>query len=230
MRRLALLALTLAGTLVAPFAAACGGDDEGGDSGKLSVIATIAPVGALVTAVAGADADVRVLVPAGVDPHDYELKASDRRAVERAKVLFRNGLGIDGFLDSAIADSDGTVVTVTDGLALRAADGSAHAAGDTHDHEGEDHPHAWHDIDAGSWPPGYPADKRQAYSLAEIRRWLKVFAQRFYSFSQFKRSALPNGPKVSHGGSLSPRGDWRAPSDMSARIWLDEIEREIPEQ
>ncbi|MEB3067659.1 NAD(+) synthase [[Mycobacterium] vasticus] len=90
--------------------------------------------------------------------------------------------------------------------------------------------HAWHDIDAGSWPPGYPADKRQAYSLAEIRKWLKVFAQRFYSFSQFKRSALPNGPKVSHGGSLSPRGDWRAPSDMSARIWLDEIEREIPEK
>ncbi|MEB3034864.1 NAD(+) synthase [[Mycobacterium] nativiensis] len=90
--------------------------------------------------------------------------------------------------------------------------------------------HAWHDLEAGSWPPGYPADKRQSYSLAEIRKWLKVFVQRFYSFSQFKRSALPNGPKVSHGGSLSPRGDWRAPSDMSARIWLDEIEREIPEQ
>ncbi|MEB3020658.1 NAD(+) synthase [[Mycobacterium] crassicus] len=90
--------------------------------------------------------------------------------------------------------------------------------------------HAWHDQEAGGWPPGYPADKRQAYSLNEIRKWLKVFVQRFYSFSQFKRSALPNGPKVSHGGSLSPRGDWRAPSDMSARIWLDEIEREIPEQ
>lgn len=90
--------------------------------------------------------------------------------------------------------------------------------------------HAWHDMDEGAWPPGYPADKRQAYSLAEIRRWLKVFAQRFYSFSQFKRSALPNGPKVLHGGALSPRGDWRAPSDMSARIWLDAIEREIPEQ
>lgn len=88
--------------------------------------------------------------------------------------------------------------------------------------------HAWHDAAAGSWPPGYPADGRTAYTLAEIRRWLKVFAQRFYSFSQFKRSALPNGPKVSHGGALSPRGDWRAPSDMSARIWLDEIERDIP--
>ncbi|MDV3128260.1 NAD(+) synthase [Mycobacterium sp. 21AC1] len=89
--------------------------------------------------------------------------------------------------------------------------------------------HAWHDRDHGDWPAGHPEDKRPAYSLKEIRHWLTVFAQRFYSFSQFKRSALPNGPKVSAGGSLSPRGDWRAPSDMSARIWLDEIEREIPE-
>ena len=88
--------------------------------------------------------------------------------------------------------------------------------------------HAWHDAAAGSWPPGFPEDDRPEYSLAEIRRWLTVFAQRFYSFSQFKRSAIPNGPKVSAGGSLSPRGDWRAPSDMSARTWLDEIERSIP--
>jgi NAD+ synthase (glutamine-hydrolysing) len=88
--------------------------------------------------------------------------------------------------------------------------------------------HAWSDASRGDWPPGYPDDKRPEYSLKEIRHWLQVFAQRFYSFSQFKRSALPNGPKVSHGGSLSPRGDWRAPSDMSARTWLEEIERSIP--
>jgi NAD+ synthase (glutamine-hydrolysing) len=69
---------------------------------------------------------------------------------------------------------------------------------------------------------------RDVYSLAEIRGWLAVFAQRFYSFSQFKRSAMPNGPKVSHGGSLSPRGDWRAPSDMAATVWLEEIDRDIP--
>ncbi|ABK66206.1 MULTISPECIES: NAD(+) synthase [Mycobacterium avium complex (MAC)] len=89
--------------------------------------------------------------------------------------------------------------------------------------------HAWSDPEQGNWPPGFPEDKRPSYSLKEIRHWLQVFVQRFYSFSQFKRSALPNGPKVSHGGALSPRGDWRAPSDMSARIWLDEIEREVPE-
>ncbi len=88
--------------------------------------------------------------------------------------------------------------------------------------------HAWRDAEVGQWPLGHPLDKRPSYSLAEIRRWLIVFVQRFYSFSQFKRSALPNGPKVSSRGALSPRGDWRAPSDMSARIWLDEIEREIP--
>jgi NAD+ synthase (glutamine-hydrolysing) len=88
--------------------------------------------------------------------------------------------------------------------------------------------HAWHDAAVGDWPPGFPEDKRPEYSLAEIRHWLEVFVQRFYSFSQFKRSALPNGPKVSAGGSLSPRGDWRAPSDMSARIWLEEVRREVP--
>ncbi|HZQ31680.1 MAG TPA: NAD(+) synthase [Mycobacterium sp.] len=89
--------------------------------------------------------------------------------------------------------------------------------------------HAWSDAERGEWPPGFPLDKRPSYSLKEIRHWLQVFVERFYSFSQFKRSALPNGPKVSHGGSLSPRGDWRAPSDMSARTWLDEIERDVPE-
>lgn len=89
--------------------------------------------------------------------------------------------------------------------------------------------HAWSDPERGQWPPGFPEGNRPTYSLSEIRHWLQVFVQRFYSFSQFKRSALPNGPKVSHGGSLSPRGDWRAPSDMTARIWLDEIEREVPE-
>ena len=90
--------------------------------------------------------------------------------------------------------------------------------------------HAWNDPQSGAWPPGFPAEKRHGYTLGEIRHWLAVFAQRYYSFSQFKRSALPNGPKVSHGGSLSPRGDWRAPSDMAATVWLAEIEREIPER
>jgi NAD+ synthase (glutamine-hydrolysing) len=84
--------------------------------------------------------------------------------------------------------------------------------------------HAWHDPDRGDWPPGFPEGERPSYTLAEIRHWLEIFAQRFYAFSQFKRSALPNGPKVSAGGSLSPRGDWRAPSDMSAQIWLEDVQ------
>jgi NAD+ synthase (glutamine-hydrolysing) len=88
--------------------------------------------------------------------------------------------------------------------------------------------HAWADADAGEWPPGFPADRRGAYALPEIRHWLEVFCQRFFAFSQFKRSALPNGPKVSAAGSLSPRGDWRAPSDASARVWLDELRRGVP--
>ncbi len=85
--------------------------------------------------------------------------------------------------------------------------------------------HAWHDTDAGAWPPGFPEAKRVAYDLAEIRRWLEVFCRRFFAFAQFKRSAMPNGPKVSAGGSLSPRGDWRAPSDGTAHAWLRDLDR-----
>jgi NAD+ synthase (glutamine-hydrolysing) len=85
--------------------------------------------------------------------------------------------------------------------------------------------HAWHDAEAGEWPPNFPDDKRVTYDLPEIRRWLKTFCERFFAFAQFKRSALPNGPKISAGGSLSPRGDWRAPSDGSAAAWLRDLER-----
>jgi NAD+ synthase (glutamine-hydrolysing) len=88
--------------------------------------------------------------------------------------------------------------------------------------------HAWHDSSAGDWPPNMPEARRTAYALGEIRHWLEVFVKRFFAFSQFKRSALPNGPKVSGGGSLSPRGDWRAPSDGNAAVWLADLER-VPE-
>ena len=87
--------------------------------------------------------------------------------------------------------------------------------------------HAWHDADAGEWPPNYPDDRRIEFDLATIRRWLEVFVRRFFA-SQFKRSALPNGPKVSHGGTMSPRGDWRMPSDASPAAWLAELEANVP--
>ncbi|RRR74555.1 MAG: NAD(+) synthase [Candidatus Viridilinea halotolerans] len=83
--------------------------------------------------------------------------------------------------------------------------------------------HAWSDVNRGNWPTGMPANQRVAYDLATIRHWLEVFLYRFFQISQFKRSAVPNGPKVGSGGSLSPRGDWRAPSDAEARVWLDEL-------
>jgi len=89
--------------------------------------------------------------------------------------------------------------------------------------------HAWGEAGRGDWPADFPAEKRVAYALPEIRRWQSVFLTRFFGFSQFKRSAIPNGPKVTAGGALSPRGDWRAPSDGSARIWLDELARNVPE-
>ncbi|MCA0295477.1 MAG: NAD(+) synthase [Actinobacteria bacterium] len=89
--------------------------------------------------------------------------------------------------------------------------------------------HAWRDADAGAWPEGFPHDERTAYDLATIKKWLGVFCSRFFGFAQFKRSALPNGPKVVRGGSLSPRGDWRAPSDTSAALWLADLEN-VPDQ
>jgi NAD+ synthase (glutamine-hydrolysing) len=88
--------------------------------------------------------------------------------------------------------------------------------------------HAWGDVARGAWPPGFPEERRGAYALPEIRRWLEVFLARFFGFSQFKRSAMPNGPKVAAGGSLSPRGDWRAPSDGNANAWLEELRRNVP--
>jgi NAD+ synthase (glutamine-hydrolysing) len=88
--------------------------------------------------------------------------------------------------------------------------------------------HAWKETTTGEWPPAFPSDRRKAYALVDIRHWLEVFLRRFFAFSQFKRSAMPNGPKVSAGGSLSPRGDWRAPSDSSAAAWLEDLERNVP--
>jgi NAD+ synthase (glutamine-hydrolysing) len=87
---------------------------------------------------------------------------------------------------------------------------------------------AWSDRKAGAWPDTVPAAERQQYDLATIRRWLEVFLQRFFQDSQFKRSAMPNGPKVGSGGSLSPRSDWRAPSDSPATVWLDELRANVP--
>jgi NAD+ synthase (glutamine-hydrolysing) len=88
--------------------------------------------------------------------------------------------------------------------------------------------YAWAHAGAGAWPRNTPDAARRAYDLPEIKHWLRVFLQRFFAFSQFKRSAVPNGPKISSGGSLSPRGDWRAPSDGNANAWLNELEQNVP--
>jgi NAD+ synthase (glutamine-hydrolysing) len=87
---------------------------------------------------------------------------------------------------------------------------------------------AWGDPKRGDWPDLLPPEKRVGYDLPAIKRWLEVFLHRFFKASQFKRSAIPNGPKVGSGGSLSPRGDWRAPSDSEADVWLEELRENVP--
>jgi NAD+ synthase (glutamine-hydrolysing) len=89
--------------------------------------------------------------------------------------------------------------------------------------------HAWRNRASGVWPQGVSETDRHEYDRATIKRWLAVFLRRFFETSQFKRSALPNAPKVGSGGSLSPRSDWRAPSDGHADAWLEELELEIPD-
>jgi NAD+ synthase (glutamine-hydrolysing) len=89
--------------------------------------------------------------------------------------------------------------------------------------------HAWSDRRRGAWPEGIPDADRVEFDRSEIKKWLAVFLRRFFGTSQFKRSALPNAPKVGSGGSLSPRSDWRAPSDGHADAWLQELDRNVPD-
>jgi NAD+ synthase (glutamine-hydrolysing) len=86
---------------------------------------------------------------------------------------------------------------------------------------------AWHNAACGSWPEGLP--EHHAYGIGQIKSNLKIFLERFFGFSQFKRSCIPNGPKVGSGGSLSPRSDYRAPSDSEATAWLHDLEQ-VPEE
>ena len=86
----------------------------------------------------------------------------------------------------------------------------------------------WQDKTKGRWPD-VPVDKRSEYTIGEIRHWLQIYLYRFFKLSQYKRTCVPNGPKVGSGGSLSPRGDYRAPSDSEATVWIENIKL-IPER
>jgi len=86
---------------------------------------------------------------------------------------------------------------------------------------------AWHNSTQGAWPDDLQGN-RNSYSLDAIRKHLGTFVYRFFKTSQFKRSCVPNAPKVGSGGSLSPRGDWRAPSDAEAEVWLADLQN-IPQ-
>jgi NAD+ synthase (glutamine-hydrolysing) len=87
---------------------------------------------------------------------------------------------------------------------------------------------SWKDKTKGQWPD-VPTDKRNEYTIGEIRHWLQIYLYRFFKTSQYKRTCVPNGPKVGSGGSLSPRGDYRAPSDSEATVWMENTKL-IPER
>jgi NAD+ synthase (glutamine-hydrolysing) len=82
---------------------------------------------------------------------------------------------------------------------------------------------AWQDKTRGRWPDGDHVTRNQ-YDLSAIKHYLGIFLDRFFRTSQFKRSCVPNAPKVGSGGSLSPRGDWRAPSDAQSVVWMEELQ------
>lgn len=136
------LLLTLLGLLLFPaLALACGSEDET-SNGRPRVVATTAIIGALTGEVAGDLVDLKVLAPAGVDPHDYELTADDQKEIDRSILILRNGLGFDDYLDQAVRSSANRekVVVVTDGIDVLDAD--EHGDGE---HDGEADPHVWHD-------------------------------------------------------------------------------------
>jgi len=87
---------------------------------------------------------------------------------------------------------------------------------------------AWHDSALGAWPD-IPPEKRREYDIGRIRSYLRIFLSRFFKSSQFKRTCIPNAPKIGSGGSLSPRGDYRAPSDSEATAWVEQLEL-VPEK
>jgi len=129
-------------------AAACSGNGDPGQSDRLRVVATVAPVGALTAEVGGDLIELRTLVGAGVDPHAYTISASDRKALNNAAVVLRNGLELDAFIDRALGDERDKVVTVTEGVRLRIpgeTGAEEHAEDDGHDHGGVD-PHVWQDV------------------------------------------------------------------------------------
>lgn len=136
--------VVLLALMLVPLAAACGGDDDGGDDGRLRVVATTPQIGALAREVGGERINLQVLIGTGVDPHDYELTARDRAALDGADVVLRHGIGLDEFLDDAVRGRN--VVTVTEGIEVREG-GKEHEdeeEGDDHDH-GDGDPHVWHD-------------------------------------------------------------------------------------
>jgi zinc/manganese transport system substrate-binding protein len=153
--------------LLFPLASACGSDDSEDDA-RLQVIATIAPVEALVREVAGDLAAVEVIAGPGVDPHDFELAPADRRLLDDGDLVVQIGLGIDRFADDVEEDR---LLTLSEGLALRAGghthdEGEEHEDEEEHDEDEDDHSHEDEEFDPHVWHSP-ENDRRMATAIAE---------------------------------------------------------------
>ena len=132
MTRTLVLAIALATVLLV----ACGGGDDSSGGSGIKVVATTTQIGALTKAVAGDKIQLSTLLRAGASAHDYEPDPSALKKINAARIVLKNGIGLDDWLDKSIKSAGGadSVVVVTTGVAVsKSADGE------------EDDPHVWHD-------------------------------------------------------------------------------------
>ncbi len=137
----------LAVVVAASLLSACGStaDEAGADAGsKLAVVATTPEVADFVRAIGGDGVAVTQIIKPNVDPHDYEPTPADLQAISQAKVVVKNGVGLEEWLDQTISSAgfSGTVVDSSQGVTLL----EGHEEHEGEEHEGEEHdPHIWHD-------------------------------------------------------------------------------------
>jgi len=128
--------------LLLVFATSCSSDSGGGD--KPHVVAITTQIGDFAKNVGGDRIDLDVLLKPNQDAHDFDPQPSQLRAITRADLILRNGLGLDDFLDDALDNAEGEIVVATEGVAVRDGEHEGQGADDHGDHAD---PHVWLSVD-----------------------------------------------------------------------------------